>query len=132
MINIEHIISGIEKFVDSRITILTENNAMLSLAQPFIKRGVKRQLDKYTGQIKQYLALVADEDGNIELDSLMDEVTTRFNEMPTTTVHNDLLGDVKLGQGVVEIEVSLPYMAQKTLTFTAEDITDLKNIIAQH
>ena len=65
MIRANDVIVAMDTFVDSRIEQIVSGNPLLSLAQPFIKRAVKRQLESQTGNIKNYLKLLADKEGKI-------------------------------------------------------------------
>lgn len=132
MVNVTNVISAIDTFIDSRLDIVIGNNPLLSLAQPFIKRAVKKQVSEYTGMIKQYAQYVSDKDGNIDIDSIFEEVTKRFNEMEPVKVPTENMGDVTIGKGELKLEIPIPSLfgsKSKQLTFTTDDIMDFKSMI---
>lgn len=130
MTNITNVISAIDTFIDSRLDMIIGGNPLLNLAQPFIKRAVKKQVSDYTDKIKQYAQYVADKDGNIDVDNIFDEVTKRFNEMDSVIVPTENMGNVTVGKGELVFEVpSLFGGKSKKLTFTTDDIMDFKSMI---
>lgn len=130
MVKVNDIMSAIDTFVDSRLNIITGSNPLLSLAQPFLKRGVKRQISNYTDSIKKSLNLLADNNGNIDIENIFDEVIERFNTMDPITVPTENMGDIVVGKGKLTLEIpSLFGGKPRNLVFTSDDIIDFKSMI---
>lgn len=129
MTTVNNIMMAIDTFIDSRMDMILGGNPLLSLAQPIIKRGVKKQIDVYSKDIKNYLNLIADKEGNIDINGMFEEIVERFNTMDKTTFHTADMGDVTLGKGELSLEIPNPFGSPKHLTFTADDIMDFKSMI---
>lgn len=130
MTRVSDILVAINGFIDSRIDMIVGGNPLLNLAQPFIKRAVRKQVDGYTSQMKKYLDLLADKDGNIEIESIVEEITNRFNTMEPITIPTETMGDVVVGKGKLTVEIPALFGGKpRSLTFTADDIADFKSMI---
>lgn len=130
MTNVHNIMSTIDKFVDSRVDMIVGKNPIMNLVQPFIKKAFKGYISNYTDKIEGYLKLISDKNGNVDLDSLLDEVINRFDTMDEITIPTKNMGDVVMGKGKLVLEVpSLFGLTANNLVFTTKDITDLKSMI---
>lgn len=127
----DNLMNAINTFVDSKLDTILSTNPLTSLANPFIKRiaksMVKQNLESYTADLEKYLTLAADENGN--LDSVLDETIDRFRTMPVSSMNLPYIGDVRIGQGKIAMEVPMPIGASKHLTLTESDMIELKDLI---
>lgn len=129
------IMNGINQFIDTKIDVLLDSNPITSLAQPFIKRIIKKEisknLDKYTDTINKYLTYMEDENGN--LDGSFDELIERLNTMPVSTMNitnaDGSIMPITIGKGTVSTVLSIPYSSGKRVTLDSTDITELKDMI---
>lgn len=130
MVNINNVMSAIDKYIDSRVDMIVGKNPIMNLVQPFIRKAFKGYVNNYTDQIKNYLKLISDKNGNVDIDSLLDEVINRFDTMDETTIATKKMGDIHIGKGKLVLEVpSLFGLTANNLVFTTKDITDLKSMI---
>lgn len=130
MTNINNIMSTIDKFIDSRVDMIVGKNPIMNLMQPFIKKAFKGYINNYTDQIHGYLKLIADKNGNVDVESVLDEVINRFDTMDEIIIPTKNMGDVVMGKGKLVLEVpSLFGLTANNLVFTTKDITDLKSMI---
>lgn len=125
------IMNGINTFVDSKLDTILSTNPLTSLANPLIKRivkgMVKENIEPYTKDLEKYLKLAADENGNI--DGVLDETIEQFRTMPVTSMELPYVGDVRIGQGKISMNIPMPIGGPKHLTFTESDMLELKDIL---
>lgn len=123
MVTKEQIYSTISKFIDSRLDIVLGDNPFIRLMKPTVKRAIDNMIDKNAKELNKVLSYLENKDGKIDLEGILEDTLVQFEEMPETTVPNNLLGDIKVGQGRVSFNLDIPYLdTVRMISLNKDDI----------
>ena len=120
--NSTQIIQGIHKYVSMHINTITNGNPMLAFVKPLLVRIADNYIDKLTLP----LSLLADKDGNIDIQSLLSDMTHSLLVAEPFTLDTSFIGPICIGNGTISFNI--PYI-NKQLVFNASDVDKLKEIL---
>lgn len=136
----EKLLNSLDTWIKDRINDMVNDNPALAVPSVYIKRGCHNILNKYEGKISESIdnaaLFFADEEGNINADTLFKDAIELFKGMEETTFD---AGIVKGAIGKGKVSVTLPdnilmnviFGNKKTLTFGEEDFMELKSLIVE-
>lgn len=119
----QDIINKFKHFIDDKIGILSKSNPLINFTQPFIMRIIDSKSSKIIG----ILDMFADEQGDIDINGLIDDIISKLNHMEPFIM--DLMSITKLEMGGGRIRLGIP-LTDKVLVFTAQDLLSLKEDIS--
>lgn len=120
--NSTQIIQGIHKYVSMHINTITNGNPMLAFVKPLLVRIA----DNYIDKLALPLSLLADKDGNIDIQSLLSDMTHSLLVAEPFTLDTSFIGPIYIGNGTISFNI--PYI-NKQLVFNASDVDKLKEIL---
>lgn len=124
MITVDKLVSNIKRYVDYQIDSLSINNPMINFIKPLITRAV----DKSIGKVHTAMNLITDEEGNIDVDSIIDEIIGNMLNTKPFTVNNSFIGDIIIGDG--EVKLNIPF-TNKRLVLNKSDLETLKEMLTR-
>lgn len=134
----EKFLGSIDTWLKERIDDMVSDNPVLTLPSVYIKRGCHNILNKYKGKISEGIdnaaLFFADEEGNINIDSLFKDAMELFGTMEKTSFDMGILKGF-IGEGKVAITLpdnifmNIIFGSKKTLTFGEEDFMELKTLL---
>lgn len=95
---------------------------MIGFTKPLITRALNKNLSK----IDKALDLIADDDGNIEIEGILEEMIQSVVTGNPFKMKTPYLGDVEIGGGLIKLNVPL---TDKSLVFNESDLLGLKEIL---
>ena len=104
------LLDNIQEWANYKIDALVTSRPKLKLASTYLKRGVRNWVAKETGRINnmmdKILLFVADENGNVNTDVLINDLAEMFKAMD---VQNAKMGvfDIEYGKG--EVKINIPH-----------------------
>ena len=121
---VNKIIDTTRKFISNKLTNAAMDNPMIGFIKPIILRVVNNN----TYKLKSALSLVTDEYGEIDMYSLLGDMTKSL--MDTNPFMYDIppLGDVEIGGGYIKINV--PF-TNKRLALSKEDLDQFKELFKE-
>lgn len=122
---VDRLINNIKGYVDYQMNSLTANNPMIGFIKPLITRAIDKNLNKAYGTIK----LIADEEGNIDIENILSEMMDSVISNPPFTVNNSLIGDIVIGGG--EIKLNIPF-TNKRLVLNKSDLDIFKEMMTKN
>lgn len=122
MVNIDQILTKLKPYISSQIDAISTNTPLLNFMKPLIMRALEKKFDG----IKSALDLIADSEGNIDVEGILTEMADNIVNTKPFTVKVPMLGDIKLGGG--NIELNIPY-TDKSLIFNKTDIDNIKQVL---
>lgn len=134
----EKFLNSTDTWLENRIDEMVSENSSLALPSVYIKRGCHNIISKYKGKISDSIdnaaLFFADEDGNINLDTLFSDALELFKTMEESSFD---LGFVKgiLGKGKLSfnlpdnIFMNILFGSKKTLTLGEDDFIELKTLL---
>lgn len=134
----EKFLSSIDMWLESRIDDMLTDNPALRIPSVYIKRGCHNILHKYKDKVGDGIdnatLFLADEDGNIDTNTLFSDAMELFKGMDKTTFDMGILKGA-IGEGKVSIELpeniftNIIFGNNKTITFDEDDFLELKNLL---
>ena len=127
------------RWADARIDDMAQGDARLSIASVYMKRAVRNVAALYAKRMQEAVdgmaLFVADENGDVDADTLMHDAVEMLRAMPRQEWDVSLLHGT-VGEGKVEIELpdnaltTLLLGSKKTIAIDADELTGLKALIA--
>lgn len=121
---INRIINKTQDYIINQVESLAKTNPFIGLTKPLLIRFVNNNIEK----IKDPLSLLADKDGNIDIENIIPEMMESVMNTQPFTIHTSLIGDINIGGG--QIILNMPF-TDKNIILNREDLENLKNILME-
>ena len=122
MITVPILIENLQRYVDIQIAEMAKTNPMLGFMKPLISRAAINAI----GKADKALSLLADKDGNIDVNTILTEMTESLMTTQPFTINTSFIGDIVVGNGTIKI--GIPY-TERNLVFNASDLQSLKEML---
>lgn len=134
----ESLKNAITEWAARKINTLGIQYPQVQAASTYLKRGlhnwIAREDEAITRMLDNSMLFVADENGNVDLDMIVDDAVTFFKNM---NVVEKQVGPVKISAGKGELSIELPHNMLLDMLFgnlgrirlTADDLVEIKNFI---
>ena len=122
MITIDKLTENLNAYITSQIDIMSKNTPMISFMKPLITRA----LDKNFNKVTKALDLIADENGNIDIENILTEMSEGLLNTNPFSFKTQFIGDIEIGGG--QIKFNLPFTSKK-LVLNMDDINTFKEMI---
>ena len=117
--NVIDTIERLKLFLHKQINSLALTNPMISFTKPIILKVIDNNIHKANG----LLSMVADETGDIDVQSLIPEMIQSVMTTKPFVYHTEFLGDLEIGGG--SIKMNIP-MTNSQIVLTKADLDMLK------
>ena len=124
MVNIVRVSDNLKSWFMSQVDSLSSTNPAMKFAKPFITRAV----DKKFGDVTKALEWVTDDNGNIDVEAILNEVIASVKEPQVFTINTPYVGDIEVGNGTIKLNVP---MTDKRMLFKIEDLEFLKETLIE-
>jgi hypothetical protein len=122
MITILQLTENLKAYVDLQLDTMSKNNPMIGFMKPLITRA----LDKNYSKIHRFLDLIADSDGNIDIDNIIEEMLENIMNTKPFMFQTSVIGDIEIGGG--NIKLNLPF-TNKRLVLNSSDLNIFKEML---
>lgn len=122
MMNKIQLIECLQQFIDTQLGTMSRTNPVVSFFKPIASRVLKKKVGSITGM----LDLIADENGNIDAEAIVSEMTSSLMNTQPFRLNIPTLGDLIIGGG--RIEMGIPF-TDKSIVLSEKDLTELKSIL---
>lgn len=92
----------------------------------FMRPLIIRALDKNFSKVSKALDLIADKDGNIDIENILTEMMENLMTTNPFTFKTSFIGDIEIGGG--EIRFNLP-LTNKRLVLNTTDLETFKEMV---
>lgn len=116
------LIEKLQYFVEVQLGNMAKTNPVISFFKPIASRALKKKLSGITGT----LDLIADENGNIDAENIISEMTTSLMNTQPFKIMIPSLGELTIGGG--RIEMGIPF-TDKSIVLGENDLIELKEIL---
>lgn len=116
------LIEKLQYFVEIQLSNMAKTNPVISFFKPIASRALKKKLSG----IASFLDLVADENGNIDAENIIGEMTASLINTQPFGIDVPTLGRVTIGGG--RIEMGIPF-TDKSIVLSEGDLVELKEIL---
>lgn len=125
MINRQQVIERLKYFIIKEFDSLTVGNPIIC----FIKPIAIRVIDKKLETLDRNLNLITDQDGNIDIEGIINEISDSLIKSKSFKLNIPVLGDVSIGEGKIEIPVPI---VGKNIIFSDQDLKLLKETLMEN
>jgi hypothetical protein len=122
MVTIEQLDIKLKEYILSQVDSLAKDTPIVNFIKPIITRVV----DKNFTKVKSLLGLIADEEGKIDIENILTEMTESVMKSKPFTFNTGILGDLEIGDGNIKMKIP---MINKSLVFNSEDLDGLKEAL---
>ena len=118
-------IERLKLFLNKQINSLAMTNPLIGFAKPIILRVVNNNMHKANG----FLSMLADENGNIDMQSLIPEMIQSVMVTKPFVYHTEFLGDLEIGGGFIKMNIP---MTNNQIVLGKADLDVLKELFTEN
>ena len=122
MMNKIQLMEKLQYFVEVQLSNMAKTNPVISFFKPIASRVLKKKLLGITNM----LDLIADDNGNIDAESIIEEMTASLINTQPFKIDIPMLGNITIGGG--RIEMGIPF-TDKSIVLNDGDLVELKEIL---
>ena len=123
--NVLETIEVLKIFLNRQINSLALTNPILSFSKPLITRVINNNIHKANG----FLSMLADENGNIDVQSLVPEMIQSVMTTRPFVYHTEFLGDLEIGGGFIILNIPL---TNSQIVLGKNDLDALKELFTEN
>ena len=101
--NIIETIERLKLFLHKQVNSLALTNPLIGFSKPLILRAIDNKIYKANG----LLSMVADENGEIDVQALIPEMIQSVMETKPFIFHTEFLGDLEIGGGFIKMNIPM-------------------------
>lgn len=120
--NIERLTNNLRLYISQQLDTMSTNTPIVGFMRPFIERAINKNFNKVSG----FLNLVSDENGNIDIENILQEMLNNMINTKPFTVNTSIIGDIEIGGGQIKLNIPL---TDRKLILNTEDIDKFKQLI---
>lgn len=124
MTNVNILAERIKTYLGSQITRMAADSPVVGFMKPLILRV----LDNHVYKIEDGLKMIADKEGNIDVEAILTEMLESVMSSRPFTINTSFIGDIEIGEGM--IKMNLP-VVNKRLAFNMSDLQELKELLTK-
>ena len=122
--NITKLTENLKYYMNLQLDSMSRSTPIMGIMKPLITRA----LDKNFNKVIKAFNLVADDNGNIDVQGIASEMIDNIMRTDPFKFNIPLLGDVELGGGKIEFNIPL---TNKKLVLNDSDLNNFKSIITK-
>ena len=119
--NVLTTIETLKIFLNRQINSLAMTNPLISFSKPLITRIVNNKMDQADG----FLSMLADSNGEIDVQSLIPEMIQSVMNTRPFTYHTEFLGDLEIGGGFIKMNIP---MTNNQIVLGKADLDTLRDL----
>lgn len=122
MVTIMQLTDNLKSYISLQLESMAKTNPMIGFMKPLITRALDKNFDK----VSKALDLIADKDGNIDIENILAEMMENLMTTNPFTFKTSFVGDIEIGGG--EIKFNLP-LTNKRLVLNMTDLETFKEML---
>lgn len=122
MVSKLQIMEGLHRFAILQIDNMAKNNPIIQFMKPILSRS----LGNMVGKIEKHLALVANAEGFVDIEGILNEMIDNVKTMQPFHFDNPVLKGIEIGGGHISFDI--PGL-NKQISFDTQDLEVLKEMI---
>lgn len=122
MVTTAQLTDNLKAYVLKQIDTMSKSTPIIGFIKPLIIRA----LDKNFSKVTKTLDLIADDDGNIDIENILTEMIDNVMTTNPFTFKTSFIGDIEIGGG--HIKFGLPF-TDKRLMLDMTDLDTLKEML---
>lgn len=122
MVTIMQLTDNLKSYVMLQLESMAKTSPIIGFVKPIITRA----LDKNFNKVNKALDLIADKDGNIDIENILTEMMENLMTTKPFTFETSFIGNIEVGGG--EIKFNLP-LTNKRLVLNMADLETFKEML---
>lgn len=122
MIPIEKLLANIDKYINTQLSRMTVENPIVGFFKPLITRAYSKNFNKMSTALK----MIADEEGNIDAEGILQEMISNVVSSKPFIVNTSFMGPIEIGGG--NIKLNIPFI-NKILVLNSQDLDTFKEML---
>jgi hypothetical protein len=119
--NVLTTIETLKIFLNKQINSLAITNPLISFSKPLITRIVNNKINQADG----FLSMLADSNGEIDVQSLIPEMIQSVMTTRPFVYHTEFLGDLEIGGGFIKMNIP---MTNNQIVLGKTDLDTLRDL----
>jgi hypothetical protein len=119
------VVDKTKRFISNKLSSIAIENPMIGFIKPIILRVV----DNNTYKLKEGLSLLTDEYGEIDMYSLLGDITSSLMDTRPFIYNLPVIGDIEIGGGLIKINIPL---SNKRISLSKEDLDQFKELFKEN
>jgi hypothetical protein len=116
------LIDNLKAYIALQLDTMSKTTPIVGIAKPIITRMVNNNI----GKVTKTLNLIADENGNIDIENILTEMMDNIMHSNPFVYNTSFMGDIEIGGG--QIKLNLPF-TNKRLVLNTTDLETFKEIL---
>lgn len=112
----------LKTYISTQLDSMSKTSPMIGFIKPLITRA----LDKNFSKITKALDLIADENGNVDVEGILTEMMENLMTTQPFTFKTSFVGDIEVGNGNIKLNIPL---TDKRLVFNMTDLENFKEML---
>lgn len=121
--NVNDISSGTKQYLFNLVEDIASRDTLVGLVKPLVLTGIENNFNKVTNTLK----LIADENGNIDIEKLVDDCITSVFNSRKSSLNIGNIGNVEFGDNVLKLNIF-----NKFIKFDSNDFIKFKNYLIEN
>ena len=123
--NVTDTIERLKIFLSKQINSLAITNPLISFSKPLLTRVINNKLNQANG----FLSMLADDNGDIDVQSLIPEMIQSVMTTRPFVYHTEFLGDLEIGGGFIKLNIP---MTNNQIVLGKTDLDALKELFIEN
>lgn len=120
--NILQLTEALKSYIALQLDNMAINNPIINFMKPLITRAVDNNIGKAT----KVLNLIADSEGNIDVENIMSEMMQNVLNAQPFTFNTSFIGNIEIGGGHIKLNIPL---TDKRLVLGMSDLETFKEML---
>lgn len=116
------LIDNLKAYIALQLDTMSKTTPIVGIAKPIITRMVNNNI----GKVTKTLNLIADENGNIDIENILTEMMDNIMHSNPFIYNTSFMGDIEIGGG--QIKLNLPF-TNKRLVLNTTDLETFKEML---
>jgi hypothetical protein len=116
------LIDNLKAYIALQLDTMSKTTPIVGIAKPIITRMVNNNI----GKVTKTLNLIADENGNIDVENILTEMMDNIMHSNPFVYNTSFMGDIEIGGG--QIKLNLPF-TNKRLVLNTTDLETFKEML---
>lgn len=122
MINKTQLLERLQIFLEAQIDSISSSTPVIGLVKPLLTRAIRKKLQSSSN----LLDLITDDNGNIDVEGILKDMTVSIASMQSYTFQVPILGNINIGGG--KIEIGIPF-TDKNIVLNETDLSELSRVL---
>lgn len=122
MVAVIQLTNKLKSYISTQLDSMSKTSPMIGFIKPLITRA----LDKNFSKITKSLDLIADENGNVDVEGILTEMMENLMTTQPFTFKTSFVGDIEVGNGNIKLNIPL---TDKRLVFNMTDLENFKEML---